>query len=220
MTATKNKAFSSARTIILKSGEENKQVVDGEKLPTHDQILQMKELFEKQIGIPVSDGAYKILEKEQFSIEIENFIIKIITKILSNGIVANKEILLTEEAKGITLRNVENKTEKNVQFLKQFYGPGQAKAMVRIIGEEILTNTDYTAKGLVVDFAQQLVTPNITLNRSETKERKKKAAGEIKPFLYEIKAGEMVLREGERVTELHVVKLRAGTDDPAGLSRC
>jgi len=204
-----NKAFSSARTIILKSGEENKQVVDGEKLPTHDQILQMKELFEKQIGIPVSDGAYKILEKEQFSIEIENFIIKIITKILSNGIVANKEILLTEEAKGITLRNVENKTEKNVQFLKQFYGPGQAKAMVRIVGEEILTNTDYTAKGLVVDFAQQLVTPNITLNRSETKERKKKAAGEIKPFLYEIKAGEMVLREGERVTELHVVKLRA-----------
>ncbi len=205
-----NKAFSLARTVISGNSEENqKQTTDNEAISLHDKIWRTKELFEKQIGIPVSDGAYKILEQDQFSIKIENFIIKIVTKILSNGVVANKEILLAEEEKGIALRDVENKTEKTIQFLKQFYGPDQAKAMVRIVGEEILTNTDYTAKGLIVDFAQQLVTPNITLNRSETKERKKKAAGEIKPFLYEIKAGEMVLREGERVTELHVVKLRA-----------
>jgi len=204
-----NKAFSLARTVISEDKKNQIQAADDEAMPLHDKIWQIKELFEKQIGIPVSDGAYKVLGKDQFSTEIENFINKIVTKILSNGVVANKEVLLTEEGKGITLRNVENKTEKTVHSLKQFYGPDQAKAMVRIVGEEVLKNTDYTAKGLVVDFAQQLVTPNITLNRSETKERKKKAADEIKPFLYEIKAGEMVLREGERVTELHVVKLRA-----------
>lgn len=205
-----NKAFSSARTIILKEDDKSGATVEeGEKLSVHDRLWQMKGLFEKEIGITVSDGAYKILERERFSIEIENFIDEIVTQILSNGVVANKEILLTEEEKGITLRNVENKTEKTVYSLKQFYGPDQAKAMVRIVVERLLKNTDYTVKGLVVDFAQQLVAPNITLNRSETEERKKKAASEIKPFLYEIKAGEMILREGERVTELHVVKLRA-----------
>jgi putative nucleotidyltransferase with HDIG domain len=49
----------------------------------------------------------------------------------------------------------------------------------------------------------------VTLNRSETEERKKRAAEEIKPILYKIKAGEMILREGERVTEIPMLKLKA-----------
>ena len=40
--------------------------------------------------------------------------------------------------------------------------------------------------------------PNITLNRSETELRKLRAAAEIKPVLYKIKQGEMLLREGEQ----------------------
>lgn len=204
------KAFSSARAVILEyNGENKKKASDKDTLSLHNNLWQMKEVFEKQIGIPVSDGAYKILENESFSVNIENFINEIVTRILSNGVVANKEVLLTEEEKGITLRDVENNTEKIIISLKQIYGPDQAKAMVRIIGEETLKDTDYISKGLIVDFSQQLITPNITLNRSETKERKKKAADKIKPFLYEIKSGEMILREGERVTELHVIKIGA-----------
>ena len=204
------KAFSTARAVILEHNEKKAPETDDKAgVSLHDDLWQMKEMFEQQIGIPVNDGAYRILEKENFSVQIENHIIDIVTEILTNGVVANKEVLLTEEEKGITLRNVENKSEKPVFSLKQFYGPDQAKAMVRIIGEKLLTNTDYISKGLIVDFSQQLITPNITLNRSETKERKKKAAGDIKPFLYEIKSGEMILREGERVTESHLVKLSA-----------
>jgi len=54
-----------------------------------------------------------------------------------------------------------------------------------------------------------LIQPNITLNRSETEKRKKKTASEIKPILYKIKAGEMLLREGERVTKVQRLKLEA-----------
>ncbi len=72
-----------------------------------------------------------------------------------------------------------------------------------------LQDLDYTLKNLVVDFVQELIQPNITLNRSETQERQNIIAAEIKPVLYKIKAGEMVLREGSLVTEFDLLKMDA-----------
>jgi putative nucleotidyltransferase with HDIG domain len=174
----------------------------------HDLIWQKKPDFEETIGITVSDGAYKILENESFSAEIAVFITKITTEIFNNGVVTSKELLLKETDKGIVLRNINTKTEKTVEKLKPFYGLDQAKTMVRIIGQPLLKKINYTTKNMIVDFAQRLLQPNITLNKSETEERKKKAAAGIKPIFYKIKAGEMLLREGERVNQIQLLKLR------------
>ena len=67
---------------------------------------------------------------------------------------------------------------------------------------------DYTVKNLIIDFVQELIQPNITLNKNETQERKKAAATDIQPVLHKIKSGEMLLREGERVTEVQLLKLK------------
>jgi putative nucleotidyltransferase with HDIG domain len=175
----------------------------------HTLVWEKQDQFEGIIGIGVSIGAYKALVKEGFSKEIADFIARILTKILANGVVTNKEILLKELDKGIILRDVETKKERMVGNLNQFYGLDQAKAMVRTIGQPYLKELEYTIKNLVIDFVQELIQPNITLNRSETEERKNKAAEEIKPVLYKIKAGEMLLREGERVNEVDLLKLKA-----------
>jgi len=175
----------------------------------HDQIWQRKKDFEEKIGIAISKGAYSILEKEKFSAEIPNFIVRILSTILETGVVTNKELLLRETDKGITLRTVGTNEESSIRGLKRFYGLDQAKTMVRIVGQPLLKDLNYNLRNLVVDFAQRLIRPNITLNRSETEERRKKAALEVKPVLYKIKAGEMLLREGERVTEVQLVKLKA-----------
>jgi putative nucleotidyltransferase with HDIG domain len=60
-----------------------------------------------------------------------------------------------------------------------------------------------------VDLVQRLLQPNISLNRHETEARKQLAIVQAKPILYKIKAGEMILREGERVTAEQIEKLRA-----------
>ncbi|MDD2388841.1 MAG: HDIG domain-containing protein [Desulfobacterales bacterium] len=176
-------------------------------LSNHNQILQMKEAFEGKLGLPVNDGAYKVLEKERFPKEIPQLIAQLLADILDNGVVSNKELLLKEADKGITLRNLESKSEKTQFLLKHLYSLDQSKAMVRIIGQPLMKELNYNLRNLVVDFTQSLIQPNITMNRSETEERKKQAAGAVKPILYQIKAGEMLLREGERVTEMQLLKL-------------
>ncbi len=156
----------------------------------------------------MNEGAYRALEKVGFSKEISDLINRILQEILSNGVVTNKEILLKESEKGIILRNVRTKKEQELHQLKKLYGLDQAKTMVRIVGQPLLSDLEYALLNLVVDFVQRLIQPNITLNRSETQERKNKTAAEIKPVLNKIKAGEMLLREGELVTEVQLLKLQ------------
>jgi hypothetical protein len=189
----------------INSDETNKEIIP---LLLNEKLWQLKESFEEKIGFTVSDDAYKILIEEKFSSNIAHLISRILTEIINNGVVINKDILLKESDKGIILRDVETKTEKIIYNLKLFYGPDQAKTMVRIIGQPMLKDMNYNSVNLIVDFVQKLIQPNITLNTNETEERKKRAVTEIKPVLYKIKTGEMLLREGEIITKVQLLKLK------------
>lgn len=169
----------------------------------------LKESVENRLGIHLNPGAFRILEREGFSAEIADRIIQILEEILDIGVVANKELLLREADRGIVLRPVGGSEERVVRNLRRFYGVDQAKTMVRVVADPLVRDLTYTQVNLIVDLAQRLIQPNITLNRNETEERKKAAADTVKPILYQIKAGEMLLREGERVTGVQLLKLRA-----------
>jgi hypothetical protein len=216
------KAFGSARKIIesekaaeLAPGSGSIAEIAGvsiKKPSLHERVLEQKILFEEILGFSISDGSYAVLEKEGFSQAIEDMIIRILTTILDNGVIISKDILLRESDKGIILRNMESGGENIIIRLKSFYGLDQAKTMVRVVGAPILTDFNHQTRNLIVEMVQQLIQPNIAYNRKETEDRKKKVYDSAKPVLYKIKAGEMLLREGERVTAGHLLKLNALQD--------
>lgn len=178
--------------------------------PTFERVMKTKKPFEENLGLTVNDGVYRILYNDRFSKETSDKIKTIVSKIMENGVVANKEMLLKEESKGgVILRTIESSEEKELNKLRAFYGMDQAKSMVRIIGDPMLKGENYNLKNLIVDLCQRLIQPNITLNKSETEKRVEAAVSEIKPVLYKIKKGEMIIREGEIVDEVDLVKLNA-----------
>jgi len=170
---------------------------------------EMRKNFEDRLGIRVSKGAFAALETEGYSKRIAEAIGETLQKITENGVVSTRETLLKDFEKGVVLRDVHSREERVVRDFKQFYSLEQARSLVRNAGQPLLRDLDYALVNVGVDVCQRLIQPNITLNRSETELRKARAAGEIKPVLYKIKQGEMLLREGERVTELHLLKLKA-----------
>lgn len=177
--------------------------------PTFAIVLETKPAFEEKLGIEISKNAYAVLHRYQFSPDISNKIKAILEKILTIGVVANKELLLKEENKGIILQTIGTHDERTVNVLKTFYSPEQAKVMVRIEGQPILKDMNYNLSSIIVDLCQRLLQPNISLNKNETEKRSLEAEAQIKPILYQIVAGEMILREGERVDKIQLVKLNA-----------
>lgn len=171
-----------------------------------------KAAFETALGLSISEGAFSLLSETDFSLQMQNDIVRILSEIMGNGIVANKELLMREADKGITLRELPSQKERIITNLQPYYGPDQAKSMVRMVGQPLLANLEYARINLVVDLVQRFMQPNISLNRHETEARKQLAIVQSKPILYKIKAGEMVLREGERVTPIQFTKLNALAD--------
>ncbi|MEJ2158741.1 MAG: HD family phosphohydrolase, partial [Desulfobacteraceae bacterium] len=192
--------FTDQPTAVELAGLEPAARAKAIKLKIDNELWAQKGAFESKLGIKLGRGAYKILIQESFSKKVAQIITKILNDIQANGVVANKEVLLKEADRGITVRNVASQTEKNVTALRQHYGPDQAKTMVRIVAEPLLKELDYNLANLIVDICQRLVQPNLTLNRNETETRKAQALANVKPIMYKFKAGEMLVREGDRIT--------------------
>ncbi len=165
--------------------------------------------FEEALGIPIDGESFRRLRRGRFSKTFSEVIIDVVREVLANGVVANKDVLLSEKDRGIHLRNLQDGNESVVHNLRQYYGPDQYKEMVRIIAKPRVEGLPPNLVPVLVDIAQRLIEPNITLNRSETEKRKQEAAGTVEPVPYKIKDGEMLLREGERVTEEKLAKLEA-----------
>jgi putative nucleotidyltransferase with HDIG domain len=178
-------------------------------IPVSIDIWEKKEEFEQKIGITIGTKDFSLLEKESFSSDIAEKIISIISEIFQNGVVADQELLLRDSDKGIIVRNSSSKNEKIETDLNRFYGLDQAKNMVKVMAETLLKGNDQNLNDLIVNFSQQLIQPNMTINRFETESRKRKAAESVNPIMFKIKAGEMLLREGDRVTEDHLQKIDA-----------
>ncbi|OGR24665.1 MAG: hydrolase [Desulfobacterales bacterium RIFOXYA12_FULL_46_15] len=202
ISANIDNAMKIPREMFTKANEQDPE-------PTLAIVLETKPAFEEKLGIEISKNAYAVLHKYQFSPDISNKIKTILEKILIIGVVANKELLLKEENKGIILQTIGTHDERTVNVLKTFYSPEQAKVMVRIEGQPILKDMNYNLSSLIVDLCQRLLQPNVSLNKNETEKRSLDAEAQIKPILYQIVAGEMILREGERVDKVQLVKLNA-----------
>ncbi|UCG38917.1 MAG: HDIG domain-containing protein, partial [bacterium] len=52
-----------------------------------------------------------------------------------------------------------------------------------------------------------LVRPNMTYNRSETDDRKKRAVDETSPVYYQVRKGEVIVRAGDPLTDEHILKI-------------
>jgi len=203
-------AFRESRDIFKTGGIKSLSPESNIKAATvNDRSARLKNEFENKIGFQITSNVYAMLEKYGFTEDIPNAIISILSKIFENGVVDNKSFLINEMEKGIIIRDIETKNESISYELNSFYSLEEAKGIVDVTGQAFLKNQDLNKKNLVIYFVKQLIQPNITLNRNETEERIKIAVAEINPVLYKIKAGEMLLREGEKVSEIQLAKLKA-----------
>ncbi len=180
-----------------------------ETISPHDLIWKEKDNFENMLGIQISSDAYKILEKANFTEAIPEQINQLLGTVLQNGIVANKQLLLQERDKGVVVRRLSSREELSVTNLPKFYSLDEAQIAIATTGREVIKDVGFSLRNLIIDMAQRLTQPNLTLNKRETEERKKKVVAEVKAVLTQVKQGEMLLREGEKVTEKDMLKLKA-----------
>lgn len=175
----------------------------------HDQIWSEKSTFENMLGVHVDTKAYKVLVREHFSEQVSQGIAGLVTPVLENGIVGNKQLLIQQQQKAILVRQLSPKQETRCTDFQKFYSLEDAKAAVAKAGKSIFKDLDYPVRKVIIGLAQSLLQPNLTLNKEKTEERRNQAIANAKAVLTQVKQGEMLVREGEKISRVDMLKLQA-----------
>lgn len=131
-----------------------------------------------------------------------------VTQALSKNIVGNLQLFQADQERGITIRDLVSQKETVAPALQDVVGVGDAQEALNQ-GIEGIGEFSVKERQVLLSVVQKLLRPNLTFNKNETEARKRQAREGIKPVLFQVKKGEMIVREGERASEEQIKKLRA-----------
>jgi membrane-associated HD superfamily phosphohydrolase len=192
-----------AAVVPEKTSSETKAVSEEQTIS----LDSFKNQFFGILDIAVMDGVFDVLMKSNFPARAENATIKLVADVLKKGVVGNKMMLMAQSGKGITLHRIQTEMETSVTDLNRFYDLKGARDYIEGQSDKLnsLNSPDLAEASL--KLAAALVKPNLTFNKRETELRKDLARKSVTPFYFKVKKGEMLVREGERITPEHLLKV-------------
>ena len=181
------------------------------KKPSDDNVETLdsfKSRFFEILAIPYNDGLIDTLIQNDFPKDVEKFLLSLLKQVFKVGVVSDRGTLMSQGGKGIILHDIADGKEKQVGDLSLFYDVKSAEEFVKEQGEiEGSGIRPVQLKEAAVEMALLLIKPNLTFNKRETAVKKEEAQKSVKPFYFMVKKGEMLVREGERITSDHLLKI-------------
>jgi cyclic-di-AMP phosphodiesterase PgpH len=190
--------------------------LDGVDTPISRELITMspffgerEQEFRRLLGVELNEEALATLRRLHYDPRVQQAIIHAVSAAMQRGIVGNQELFLEHRERGIVLRDPRTERELTTTDTSSILGMSEGSAAV--MSTVLSANTTFPpeVQQVIADVARRLLQPTLTFNQQETEERKKKAVEAIKPVFFQVKRGEMIIREGERVREEHIPKLRA-----------
>lgn len=165
------------------------------------------EAFNQLLGFEVSESTFEALKKRKFDSSVLNHVYRVLTPLFEQGVVSDRGLLTAEKENGITVRYFPTREETVVSDFSRIIDLDQAEAKVKKAARLAAPSSERSLEKVIFEFVSGFLRPNLTFNKTETEERKLAARIAVKPVLFEIKKGEIVVREGEKVTSEHLLKL-------------
>jgi hypothetical protein len=165
--------------------------------------------FERILKISLPDSSFKVFESETFSPELAALTATLLKKVMNQGIVSSPELLLNDADKGIILMGLGENFEKVITDVSIFLDLKMAREVIQNYTDPLIDALPPETANAVKELASSLIVPNLTFNKNGSDLRKIEASEDVKTVFFKIQKGEMIVREGERITESHMAKLNA-----------
>ncbi|MBF0291676.1 MAG: HDIG domain-containing protein, partial [Nitrospinae bacterium] len=163
--------------------------------------------FLEKLGVGLSPKDLETARQYHYWPQMGEMALLLTAPSLSKGVVARKGGMPNSSAKGIKLRNLSTGGERVIRNFDEIYDIPEAYKKIKEDAATRIPDKRPSLRRLATEIAQKLIEPNVTFNRKETDMGRDLAASEAKPVFFHIQRGEMIVREGETVTQAHVEKL-------------
>jgi cyclic-di-AMP phosphodiesterase PgpH len=180
-----------------------------ELITTSPFFAEREQEFRRILGVELGAETLAALRQLQYTPQLRQGIIDALAAVMQRGVVSDLDLFVGHRERGIVFRDVRTEQELVIPDSSMVLEMGEAAAA--LTATVLAANSPYPLElqPVIANIARRLLQPNLTFNKKETEERKKKAVEAIKPVFFQVKRGEMIIREGERVREEHIPRLRA-----------
>lgn len=182
--------------------------------PRENRLAPYRATLEGALGFPVPDNIHFILAGDGFSETLENRIKTWLEIFFEQGILTeadDPDVIALQQiptaARPVLVRKIPSLREETFTSVSEFpyIDRAREKASTLILQRE----SDIQAARAIAYLCAHLLEPNLFFNRLETQQAESAAAEAVKPVYIQIKQNEMIIRDGQRVTEEDVHKLSA-----------
>ena len=182
--------------------------------------LEMKRTLRKRVsevsGFEVDAGDLESLARlhnEQLTGEVT----RLTNQIYDRVIVGNKERFANDLLHGVIVTEGKDGAEVPPQRYQQFLGVDEAR---RLVEKAYLPDGgDRHDLAVLKGFLARMLKPNLVLNREASERKRNEARDSIKPVMFQVKRGEIIVREGERIREDQAQKLAMIYQSRSGIGR-
>lgn len=168
---------------------------------------QRKKEFERLLGVQVPDPVFAILHEKRFSKSIEERVMQLLELVYEEGILSSKGMIIQPQGDRLLIRrngSPDGVWQASPQSLQDL---DEARKQVRM---NILERGGEAGELMVVaSLTNLLLAPNLVFNLTETERQREKAYASVKPVYIQVMKNEMLVREGQRIGQEELIKLRA-----------
>jgi putative nucleotidyltransferase with HDIG domain len=177
--------------------------------PKLEKKLQ-KKLFEEKVGISLTPAEFDVLASIGFGADLERSVNFAMGPLWDLRIIENRsftsnaiEMVDIRSSKTIYLKSSELNYLLTLEDARALVGRA-ARTKSRTQNDKLRmpwASWDTVARETVFNIQSRLVTPTVTLNRKETEKRRELILKEFKPTSVRVEKGEVIVREGEKVSK-------------------
>ncbi len=157
----------------------------------------------------------QLLVSREFSVETDDRLAGVINRVLRQGVVNGKQLLLEHRVRGITVQELPSGSRKTQLDLYRYLDyPDQVREVVEL-DVRGWGGFQRRQRQALVELIMANLTPNLTANSSETLKLRNEAAAAVGSVSHNIRKGEVIVRKGARVDEVtaRAIAQMAGTRD-------
>jgi putative nucleotidyltransferase with HDIG domain len=177
-------------------------------LSPYKRLLEHKSEFDQVLGVSIPNPTFQLLAKAEFSPYLEAMTSQVLGQLFNQGVISSRAVL-QPPPKEILVRRLPSKKEKLERPPFSFLDLEEGRKVAASCCRESAAEFTPAERWVVCDLTQYLLRPNVSPNWAETQERQQARLKELQPAYFKVKKGEMLMREGEPITALHLVKLQA-----------
>lgn len=166
---------------------------------------QRRAAFQEAIGRPVPQATFDILEKLENPNDLATAVNYLLNLGLDRMIIADRDVLPVE---GPIQVAVGGRDRLDKALVAGVMDVGQFRRLIQARAGDAPYGTARSVRSFVLETALALVAPNLEPDPVRTAQLRDKAVAAVEPVMVRLAIGEVVIREGDRVTKLAQDRLR------------